>query len=103
MDPAPGEEGKSVEEVLSDLERAEKEALDKTLPSPPVPSGQASRRASGVLTLSNVFGLQAVTEKHDSVFELKAAKSVLRPMAEMLPHPSSSLSPHLSPSPCHQN
>lgn len=87
VDLIPGEEGKSVEEVLRDIEKAEKEVLegDKTLPVPPVPSGKLlSKRASAVPHAKDVFGGLASVAGNLETSDKKEGvsgtpKSVLRP------------------------
>lgn len=81
VDPAPGEEGKSVKDVLDDLEKAEKE-IETHMPSPTAsaPSGkpEALRKVSGVPKASEVFGFQPVDQKSGENVE-RPVKSVLRP------------------------
>lgn len=82
VDLSPEEEAKSVEDVLKDLERAEKgKEVDKTLPKPPVPSGKAKalEKAPNVPQASEVFGLQAPKGSFEKGKEEKPKKSVLRP------------------------
>jgi len=86
VDPIPGEEGKSVEEVLRDIEKGEKEGLegDKTLPSPPVPSGKLfSKRVSAVPHAKDLFGGLASVAGNLETSDKKGVsgppKSVLRP------------------------
>ena len=80
VDLAPGEEGKSVEDVLKDLERVERE-MGKTLPKLPIPSGkkEGSKKVSNVPRASVVFGLQAPKGRFEKAKEDKSKKSVLRP------------------------